>query len=189
MQFIDVAQQYSRYQDEVDAALKSCLASGKFILGPEVTAVEEQLAAHSGRKHVVTCGSGTDALLMALMALDVGPGDEVITVPYTWISTAEVIELAGATSVFIDIEAESFNMDPLKLEAAITDKTKAIIPVSLFGQASNMEAINAIADKHGIPVIEDAAQSYGAERNGAKSGNLSTIGCTSFFHQATQLFW
>jgi UDP-2-acetamido-2-deoxy-ribo-hexuluronate aminotransferase len=181
MQFIDVAQQYQAYRSEIDAAIADALLSGRYVMGPEVAACEERLKAHSGRSHVITCGSGTDALLMALMALEIGPGDEVITVPYTWISSAEVIELVRATTVLVDIEPATFTMDPAALEAAITPRTKAIIPVSLFGQPADMGAINAIAERHGIAVIEDAAQSYGAQQNGRRSGNLSAIGCTSFF--------
>lgn len=181
MQLFDVPGQYQAYRSEIDAAISSCLLDARFVMGPEITACEERLQAHSERKHVITCGSGTDALLIALMALDIGPGDEVITTPYTWISSAEVIELVRAETVFVDIEPATFTIDPAKLEAAISERTKAIMPVSLFGQPADMAAINAIAERHGIPVIEDAAQSYGAKQNGRMSGNLSTIGCTSFF--------
>jgi UDP-2-acetamido-2-deoxy-ribo-hexuluronate aminotransferase len=154
---------------------------GQFILGPEVREVEEKLAQYTGSKHCVTVSSGTDSLLIALMALGIGLGDEVITVPYTWISTAEVISLLGAKPVFVDIRPDTWNMDETLLEAAITDKTKAIMPVSIYGQCSDMDAINEIAKKHNLPVIEDAAQSFGATYKGKKSCNLSTIGSTSFF--------
>jgi UDP-2-acetamido-2-deoxy-ribo-hexuluronate aminotransferase len=150
-------------------------------LGPEVREVEEKLAQYTGSKHCVTVSSGTDSLLIALMALGVGVGDEVITVPYTWISTAEVISLLGAKPVFVDIRPDTWNMDETLLDAAITDKTKAIMPVSIYGQCPDMDAINAIAEKYNLPVIEDAAQSFGATYKGKKSCNLSTIGSTSFF--------
>ena len=143
--------------------------------------MEEKLALYTGSKHCVTVSSGTDALLIALMALGIGAGDEVITVPYTWISSAEVIALLGAKPVFVEIRPDTWNMDETKLEAAITDKTKAIMPVSIYGQSSDMDAINTTAQKYYIPVIEDAAQSFGATYKGKKSCNLSTIGSTSFF--------
>ena len=154
---------------------------GQFILGPEVRMIENKLAEYTGSKHCITVSSGTDSLLIALMALGVGPGDEVITVPYTWISTAEVIALLGAMPIFVDIRPDTWNMDDTVLEAAITEKTKAIMPVSIYGQTPDMDKINQIADKYGIPVIEDAAQSFGATFKGRKSCNLSTIGSTSFF--------
>tara|TARA_B100001093_G_scaffold404246_1_gene392354 strand:+ start:1496 stop:2515 length:1020 start_codon:yes stop_codon:yes gene_type:complete len=154
---------------------------GQFILGPEVREVEEKLAQYTGSKHCVTVSSGTDSLLIALMALGVGVGDEVITVPYTWISTAEVIALLGAKPVFVDIRLDIWNMNEIEIESAITDKTKAIMPVSIYGQCSDMDSINAVAKKYNLPVIEDAAQSFGAAYKGKKSSNLSLIGCTSFF--------
>jgi len=154
---------------------------GQFILGPEVREIENKLAEYTGSKHCITVSSGTDSLLIALMALGVGPGDEVITVPYTWISSAEVIALLGAMPIFVDIRSDTWNMDDTVLEAAITEKTKAIMPVSIYGQTPDMDKINQIADKYGIPVIEDAAQSFGATFKGRKSCNLSTIGSTSFF--------
>ncbi len=181
MQYMDVPAQYRAYKDEFDPAIQQVLTSGGYILGPEVLRLEERLAAYVGSPHCVTVSSGTDALLIPLMALDVGPGDEVITVPFTFISTAEVIELLGAKSIFIDIDPDTFNMDATQLEAAITDKTKAIIPVSLFGQMPDMTAINAIAAAHNIPVIEDGAQSFGAEQNGVKSSGASVIATTSFY--------
>ena len=147
----------------------------------EVRELEQKLAEYTGSKHCVTVSSGTDSLLIALMALGIGAGDEVITVPYTWISTAEVIALLGAKPVFVDIRPDTWNMDEAQLEAAITEKTKAIMPVSIYGQCSDMDAINAIADKYNLPVIEDGAQSFGATYKGKKSCNLSTIGSTSFF--------
>jgi len=151
-------------------------------MGPEVIELEERLAEYVGVKHCVGASSGTDTLLIALMALGIGPGDEVITVPYTWISTAEMIALIGAKPVFVDIDEATWNMDPSKVEAAITDKTKAIMPVGIYGQTADMTAINEIAARNGnLPVIEDAAQSFGATHHGKKSCSLSTIGSTSFF--------
>ena len=150
-------------------------------IGPEVKELEAKLAAYSGSKHCVTVSSGTDSLLIALMALGIGAGDELITVPYTWISTAEVIALLGAKPVFVDIRPDTWNMDESQIEAVITEKTKAIMPVSIYGQCPDMDAINTIAEKYNLPVIEDAAQSFGATYKGKKSCNLSTIGGTSFF--------
>jgi UDP-2-acetamido-2-deoxy-ribo-hexuluronate aminotransferase len=157
------------------------MAHGQFILGPEIHEVEEKLAHYTGSNHCVIVSSGTDSLLIALMALGVGAGDEVITVPYTWISTAEVVALLGAKPVFVDIRPDTWNMDEALLEAAITDKTKAIMPVSIYGQCPEMDAINEIAKKYNLHVIEDAAQSFGGTYKGRKSCNLSSIGSTSFF--------
>jgi UDP-2-acetamido-2-deoxy-ribo-hexuluronate aminotransferase len=150
-------------------------------MGPEVAELEAKLAAYTGAKHCVTCASGTEALLIALMALDIKAGDEVITTPFTFAATAEMIVLLGAKPVFVDIEPDTCNIDAGKIEAAVTSRTKAIMPVSLYGQPCDMDEINAVAAKHKLPVIEDAAQSYGATYKGRKSCNLSTIGCTSFF--------
>ncbi|WP_041280477.1 DegT/DnrJ/EryC1/StrS family aminotransferase [Desulfosudis oleivorans] len=181
MQFIDLKSQQDRIRDRIETRIRQVLDHGQYIMGPEVQELEVKLADYTGVKHCITCASGTDALLMALMALDISPGDEVITVPYTWISTAEVIALLRAKPVFIDIQPDTFNMDPAKLEAAITSRTKAIIPVGIYGQCADMTRINIIAAKHNIPVIEDGAQSFGATHHGKKSCNLSLIGCTSFF--------
>lgn len=181
MEFIDLKSQQKRIREGIDRRIAQVLDHGQYILGPEVRELEERLAGYVGTKHCVSVSSGTDSLLIALMALGVGVGDEVITVPYTWISTAEVIALIGATPVFVDIERDSWNMDPGLLEAAITERTKAIMPVGIYGQTADMRAINAIAQKHGLPVIEDAAQSFGATHHGKKSCALSTIGSTSFF--------
>jgi UDP-2-acetamido-2-deoxy-ribo-hexuluronate aminotransferase len=181
MQFIDLKTRHQLIGDKINARIQKVMEHGQFILGPEVQEVEEKLAQYTGSKHCVTVSSGTDSLLIALMALGVGAGDEVITVPYTWISTAEVIALLGAKPVFVDIRPETWNMDETLLEAAITDKTKAIMPVSIYGQCSDMDAINEIAKKYNLPVIEDAAQSFGAKYKVKKSCNLSTIGSTSFF--------
>lgn len=180
--FIDLAAQQKRIRPQIDAAIAKVLDHGQYILGPEVKELEEKLADYVGVKHCIGVSSGTDSLLIAMMALGIGPGDEVITVPYTWISTAEMIVLLGAKPVFIDIEPDTWNMDSTKLEEAITPRTKAIMPVCIYGQTPNMKAINSIAKRNGnIPVIEDAAQSFGATHHGKRSCGLSTIGSTSFF--------
>lgn len=181
MQFIDLETQYKAYQAEIDAGIRSVLDHGRFIMGPEVKECEKQLSAFCGAKHCITVSSGTSSLEIALRALGVGPGDEVITVPFTWISSSEVIKLVGAKPVFVDIDRDSFCINVEQVKAAVTPQTKAILPVCLFGQLPDMEAINAIAREHGIPVIEDAAQSFGATQNGVSSCNASTIGSTSFF--------
>lgn len=181
MQFIDLKLQQDRIRDKIEARIKKVLDHGQYIMGPEVRELEKKLSEFVAVKHCITCSSGTDALLMALMALDIGPGDEVITVAYTWISTAEVIALLRAKPVFVDIRPGTFNMDPDRIEAAITTHTKAIMPVSIYGQCADMTRINAIAEKYSLPVIEDAAQSFGATHHHRKSCGLSTIGCTSFF--------
>jgi len=179
--FIDLAAQQDRLRSEIEAGISRVLAHGKYILGPEVDALEERLAAFCGAKYCISCANGTDALQIALMALGVGPGDEVVTPAFSYIATAEAAALLGAKPVYVDIDPVSYNLDPAALEAAITERTKAIIPVSLYGQPADFEAINKIADRHGIVVIEDGAQSFGATNEGRKSGNLTTIGCTSFF--------
>jgi len=179
--FIDLQAQYLEYQTEIDQEVLEVFSSAQFIGGEKLNRIENSLATYTGAKHAIGCSSGTDALLLALMALDIGAGDEVITTPFTFIATAEVIALLGATSIFVDIESDTYNIDAKKIESAITERTKAIIPVSLYGQCADMDAINYIASKHNIPVIEDACQSFGATYNGKKSCNLSTIGCTSFF--------
>ncbi len=181
MQFINLKQQYLNNKEQINARIQAVLDHGRYIMGPEVQELEEKLAAYVGVKHCIGVSSGTDALLIAMMALGVGQGDEVITSSFTFIATAETIALLGAKPVFVDIEPETYNLDPALLESAITDKTKAIIPVSLYGQCADMQAINQIADKHKLPVIEDAAQSFGALHHGQKSCGLSTIGVTSFF--------
>ena len=181
MQFIDLKTRHKLIADKINARIQTVMDHGQFILGPEVREVEHKLADYTGSRHCVAVSSGTDSLLIALMALGLGAGDEVITVPYTWISTAEVIALLGAKTVFVDIRQDTWNMNETLLESAITDKTKAIMPVSIYGQCSDMDAINAIAEKYNLPVIEDAAQSFGATYKGKKSCNLSTIGSTSFF--------
>lgn len=181
MEFIDLKTQLNRIRPRIDVAIARVLDHGQYIMGPEIGELENKLSAYVGVKHCITCASGTDALLMALMALDIDPGDEVITVPYTWISTAEVISLLRAKPVFVDIQPDTFNMNPDLLEAAITSRTRAIIPVGIYGQTADMNRINAIAAQHGIPVIEDAAQCFGATHYGKKACSLSLVGCTSFF--------
>ena len=180
--FIDLKSQYQALKTSVDARIHKVLDHGQYIMGPEVRELEERLEAFTGARHSITVASGTEALLISLMALGIKPGDEIITTPFTFIATAEVIVLLGAVPVFVDIEPDTCNINSSLIEAAITPKTKAIMPVSLYGQPADMDEINAIAARHGnIPVIEDAAQSFGAEYKGRKSCNLSTIGCTSFF--------
>lgn len=182
MEFIDLKSQQTRIRSKIDLRISKVLEHGRYIMGPEVAELEARLAAYVGVKHCISASSGTDTLLIAMMALGIGPGDEVITVPYTWISTAEMIALLGATPVFVDIDEKTWNMNPQAMEAAITERTKAIMPVGIFGQTADMTAINEIASRHGnLPVIEDAAQSFGATHHGKKSCALSTIGSTSFF--------
>lgn len=180
--FIDLKAQYRALQPQIQARINAVLEHGQYIMGPEVRELEERLEAYTGATHCITVASGTEALLISLMALGIGPGDEVITTPFTFVATAEVIVLLGAKPVFVDIEPDTCNIDANLIEAAITPRTKAIMPVSLYGQPADMDEINSIAARHGnIPVIEDAAQSFGAEYKGRKSCNLSSIGCTSFF--------
>ncbi len=181
MQFIDLKKQYEKYQSEIDSRMRAVLDHGRYIMGPEIEQCENALAEYTSSKHCITVSSGTHSLEIALRALGIGPGDEVITVPFTWISSSEVILLVGAKPVFVDIDSNTFNLDLDQLEAAITPNTKAILPVCLFGQMPDFKRLNEIANKHGIPVIEDAAQSFGASQNGNRSCNVSTIGSTSFF--------
>jgi len=180
--FIDLKAQYAALKTSIDARIQRVLDHGQYIMGPEVKELEEKLAAHVGVKHCISVASGTEALLIALMALDLQPGDEVITTPFTFAATAETIVLLGGVPVFVDIEPDTCNIDPNLIEAAITPRTRAIMPVSLYGQVCDMDEINAIAARHGgLPVIEDAAQSFGASYRGRKSCGLSTWGATSFF--------
>jgi UDP-2-acetamido-2-deoxy-ribo-hexuluronate aminotransferase len=179
--FIDLKAQYRALESDIDARIKAVLEHGAFIMGPEVAEMESRLAAFTGAGHCISAASGTEALLIALMALGIGPGDEVITTPFSFIATAEVIVLAGARPVFIDVEPDTGNIDARLIAERITPRTRAIMPVSLYGQPADMDAINAIAANHGLAVIEDAAQSFGASLDGKRSCNLSTIGCTSFF--------
>ncbi|MBV8036897.1 DegT/DnrJ/EryC1/StrS aminotransferase family protein [Roseateles sp.] len=181
MDFIDLKSQYAALRDNINARIQRVLDHGQYIMGPEVKEMEAALSAYTGARHSISVASGTEALLICLMALELRPGDEVITSPFTFAATAEMIVLAGGVPVFVDIEPGTANLDATLVEAAITPRTRAIMPVSLYGQVADMDALNAIAGRHGLAVIEDAAQSFGATYQGRKSGNLSTFGCTSFF--------
>ena len=181
MEFINLKHQYKQYQKEIDQAISSVLESGQYIMGKEINELENKLSSYVGTKHCIGVSSGTDAILLALKALDIGPGDEVICVPFTWISPVECVMRLRAKPVLVDIDPETYLMDLEGLENAITPNTKAIIPVSLYGQMPNFEKIMEIADAHNIAVIEDGAQSFGAEQGGQKSCSIATIGCTSFF--------
>ncbi|MCO8044764.1 DegT/DnrJ/EryC1/StrS family aminotransferase [Acinetobacter bohemicus] len=181
IEFIDLKAQQARLKDKIEAGIQNVLTHGQYILGPEVAELEEKLAAYVGAKYCITCANGTDALQIAQMAFGIGPGDEVITPGFTYIATAETVAILGATPVYVDVNPKTYNLDVKQLEAAITPRTKAIIPVSLYGQCADFDAINAIAAKYNIPVIEDAAQSFGATYKGRKSCNLTTVACTSFF--------
>lgn len=181
MEFIDLKKQYAKYQNEIDARMRTVLEHGHFIMGPEIAELEAQLATYVGVKHCLTVASGTVSLEIALRALEIGPGDEVITVPFTWISSAEVIGLVGAQPVFVDIDPRTYNIDTDQIERAITPRTKAILPVNLFGQMPDYARINALAAEHDLKVIEDGAQSFGAKQNGKRSCGVSLIGSTSFF--------
>jgi len=181
MDFIDLKTQQALIKPEIDRRIAQVLKHGKYIMGPEVTELEERLADFIGVKYCIGVSSGTDALLIAMMALGIGYGDEVITTPFTFIATGEMIALLGATPIFVDIDPKTYNIDPSKIEFAITTKTKAIMPVSLYGQCADFDSINSIAKKYHLPVIEDGAQSLGATYKNKHSCALSTIGCTSFF--------
>jgi len=179
--FANLQKHYLLYKEEIDTAVHAVMDKCNFIMGEEVAQLENTLASYVGVKHAITCSSGTDALQLSLMAIDIAPGDEVITTPFTFIATAEMIAHLGAIPVFVDIDESTYNIDATKIEEKLTAKTKAIIPVSLYGQTADMDHINTIASKHGLIVIEDAAQSFGATYKGKKSCALSDIGCTSFF--------
>ncbi len=179
--FIDLKSQYKALKNSIDSRIQKVLESGAYIGGPEVGQLEKELAQHTGTKHCLAVASGTDALLIPMMALGIGPGDEVITTAFSFIATAETIVLSGATPIYVDIDRKTFNIDPKKIEAAITPKTKAIMPVSLYGQVADLEEINAIAKKHNLFVIEDTAQSYGAKYKDKKSGACTTAAGTSFY--------
>lgn len=179
--FVDLKVQYEALKPRILEHISRVLDHGQYIMGPEVQELEERLASYVGVKHCVAASSGTDTLLIAMMALGIGYGDEVITTPFTFVATGEMIALLGARPIFVDIDSRTCNIDPEKIEEAITPQTKAIVPVSLYGQCANMDPINAIADRHGLPVIEDAAQSFGATYKGRRSCGLSTVGSTSFF--------
>lgn len=179
--FVDLGQQYALYRDAIDARIRAVLTHGRFILGPEVAELEQALAAHCGAAQAIGVSDGTTALQIALMALDIGVGDEVITTPFTFIATGEALSLLGARPVFVDIDPISFNLDPARIEAAITSRTRAILPVSLFGHCADLDTINALAAAHGLAVIEDAAQSFGAAHPGGRSCASTVLATTSFF--------
>ena len=179
--FANLQHQYQLYKEEIDTAIHKVLDTSNYIMGQEVKTLETNLQTFTGAKHAITCGSGTDALLLAIMALDIKPGDEIITTPFTFIATAETIAFLGAIPVFVDIDENTYNIDPAKIEAAITAKTKAIIPVSLYGQPADMDAIQAIANQHNLKVIVDGAQSFGSTYSGKTDSNLGDISTTSFF--------
>ncbi|MFP4259561.1 MAG: DegT/DnrJ/EryC1/StrS family aminotransferase [Opitutales bacterium] len=185
MQFIDIQAIHAKSAEKIDAAMAKVMQHGRYINGPEVYELEATLGEFLGTSeapvYAVAVASGTMALEIALRALGIGPGDEVITTPFTWISTAETIALVGATPVFADIDSDTYNIDPKEVEQAITPKTKAILPVDLFGQMADYPALEAIAEKHGLKIIEDAAQSFGAEQNGRKAGSMGQVATTSFF--------
>ncbi|OVE76655.1 aminotransferase DegT [bacterium F11] len=181
MEFIDLKTQQLPLRKDIEERLKKVLNHGKYIMGPEVKELETRLATYVGTPHCIGVSSGTDALLLALLALDIQPGDEVITPPFSFVAAAEMISLINAVPVFVDIKEDSYNLDPNKLTKKITKKTKAILSVDLYGQCADYETINKAAAEHNIPVIEDAAQSFGATQNGKKSGGLTHIGSTSFF--------
>ena len=181
MEFINLKTQYNDSREIINARIQAVLDHGRYIMGPEVKELEDKLISYTGAKHCITVASGTEALLISLMAIGIKPGDEVITTPFSFISTVEVIVLLGAKPVFVDIEPDTCNINAELISSKITEKTKAIMPVSLYGQPSDMDEINDIAEKHGLTVIEDAAQSFGATYKDKKSCNLSKIGCTSFF--------
>ena len=179
--FANLQYQYQLYKTEIDEAMQAVLDKSNYIMGEEVTELEKSLEEFTGAKYAITCSNGTDALLLAMMALDIKPGDEIITTPFTFIATAETIAFLGATPVFVDIDEKTYNIDPAKIEAVITDKTKAIMPVSLYGQPADMDAIQTIATKHNLKVIIDGAQSFGSTYKGKTDSNLGDISTTSFF--------
>jgi UDP-2-acetamido-2-deoxy-ribo-hexuluronate aminotransferase len=179
--FANLQYQYQLYKTEIDEAMQAVLDKSNYIMGDEIAELEKSLEEFTGAKYAITCSNGTDALLLAMMALDIKPGDEIITTPFTFIATAETIAFLGATPIFVDIDEKTYNIDPAKIEAAITDKTKAIIPVSLYGQPCDMDSIQAIANKHNLKVIIDGAQSFGSTYQGKTDSNLGDISTTSFF--------
>jgi UDP-2-acetamido-2-deoxy-ribo-hexuluronate aminotransferase len=181
LDFVDLKTQYAALRERINARIQRVLDHGQYIMGPEVAELEAALAARAGAAHCVTTASGTEALLIALLALEVKPGDEVITTPFSFAAAAEMIALIGARPVFVDLDGDTANIEAAGIGAAITPRTRAIIPAALYGQPADMDEINAIAARHRLPVIEDAAQSFGATYKGRPSGSLSTIGCTSFF--------
>ena len=181
MNFVDLQGQYEQLKEDVDRRIQKVLSHGQYICGPEVAELEKVLEDYTGASHCIGVSSGTDALLIALMSAGVGANDEVITSPFTFFATAEVISRLGAVPVFVDIDKHTYNIDPSLIEKAITKRTKVVMPVSLYGQCADMDKINEVSSRHGLVVIEDGAQSFGAAYKGSKSCSLSTIGCTSFF--------
>ncbi|MAC40468.1 MAG: aminotransferase DegT [Pelagibacterales bacterium] len=179
--FANLILSYNEHKSKIDNAIADVISSSSFIMGKDVAVLEKKLSDFTGAKYAITCSNGTDALLLAMMALNIQPGDEIITTPFTFISTAETIAFLGAVPVFVDIDERTYNIDSTLIESKITSKTKAIIPVSLFGQMADMKSINFIAKQHNLSVIEDGAQSFGASSNGIRSCNYSTIATTSFF--------
>jgi dTDP-4-amino-4,6-dideoxygalactose transaminase len=179
--FLDLKAQYAAIKPELDAAVLRVLASGQYVLGDEVAAFEEEFSAFCGAGHGIAVNTGTSALHLALLAAGVGPGDEVITVPFTFVASAAAIWMAGARPVFVDIVPASFTMDPMRLEKAITRRTRAIVPVHLYGQTADMDAIMSIAHRHGVPVVEDACQAHGAGYHGKRAGGIGLSGCFSFY--------
>jgi dTDP-4-amino-4,6-dideoxygalactose transaminase len=177
----DLQTQFRELQPQIERALNRVLASGQVILGPEVAALEEEIAHYCGTGHAVGCASGTDALLLALQALEIGPGDEVILPPFTFFATAGMVCRSGARPVFADIDADTYNVDPIQVENKITERTRAIMVVHLFGQCADMEALWHVAERHQLPIIEDAAQAFGAEYWGKRAGTLGALGCFSFY--------
>jgi UDP-2-acetamido-2-deoxy-ribo-hexuluronate aminotransferase len=181
VKFVDLQSQFAAYEADIRAGMDDVLRTSQFILGPKGVELERALASYVGARHAFGCSSGTDALLLALMAYGVGPGDEILTTPFTFIATAEVVALAGATPVFADIEPETYNIDPARVEEAVTKNTRGIIPVSLYGQCADLEGLQRIASEYGLFLIEDGCQSFGAERNGRRSCGFPHVGTTSFF--------
>ena len=179
--FANLQHQYQLYKYEIDEAIHAVLDKSNYIMGQEITELESSLEEFTGAKYAISCSSGTDALLLAMMALDIKPGDEIITTPFTFIATSETIAYLGATPVFVDIDEKTYNIDPTKIEEKITSKTKAIIPVSLYGQPADMEAIEAIAKRHNLKVVVDGAQSFGSTYKSKTDSNLGDVSCTSFF--------
>ena len=178
---LDISRQNQPLEDEIMAAIESICKSGQFVLGPEVTRLEERIAQYCDTKFAIGCASGTDALLLSMMAIDIGPGDEVILPSFTFFATASCVTRLGATPVFVDIDPDTFNLDPKEVASSVTSKTRAIIPVHLFGQPAEMDEIMEIAKKHDLDVVEDAAQAIGAEYHGRKVGSIGEVGCISFY--------
>src|SRR5215203_1539202 len=178
---LDLKEQNQQLRPEIEAALDRVLDTNAFILGGEVAKLEEELAEYCGTKHAIGCASGSDALLLALMALDVKPGDEVITTPYSFFATVSAITRLGAIPVFVDIDPQTYNLDIAQIESAVTERTKAIQPVHLYGQCADMAKLNEVVSKHDIRVVEDAAQAIGSEENGKRAGAMSEVGCFSFY--------